>query len=158
MRVRQRPLFFADHFEKAAYIQGCGERDSAEPLVIAWAQHLRGRNEWETTAAILGFCQISIDYINDPGVEIIDSAPACIVRGIGDCDAKTILLIALCLASGIPAMVDPVFKDGGRRFPHVRALVFLAGEWRRVDPTIVNSTIGNLPTSGAITNYWGNVE
>ena len=86
------------------------------------------------------------------GIELLDSAPVGLFRGYGDCDLKARLFVALCLASGLVAEIDPVFR-GAYGFPHVRAKVLRAtGEtsgapqqWDVADPTIINSTIGHLP-------------
>jgi transglutaminase-like putative cysteine protease len=82
--------------------------------------------------------------------ELLDSAAVGLHRGYGDCDLKARLFVALCLACGVAAEIEPVFK-GETGFPHVRARVLTetsetGGErWETADPTIVNSTIGHLP-------------
>ncbi len=154
--IKARALHFRDHFEKAAYMQQGAERDAHAPLVRAWAsQFLQGRDSRAIADAILSFCQLSIDYVNDPGVEILDSASVAIVRGFGDCDAKSRLFVALCLACGIPARIQPRFREGGKRFPHVLAAVQLDNCWYEADPTIINSRIGQIPVQNIVTNYWG---
>lgn len=154
--ITARPLYFRDHFEKAAYMQQGAERDADAPLVRAWAsQFAHGTSPRARAEAILSFCQFAIDYVNDPGVEILDSASVALVRGFGDCDAKSRLFVALCLACRIPARIQPRFREGGKRFPHVLAAVHLDDHWYEADPTILNSRIGHIPLQNVITNYWG---
>ena len=76
-----------------------------------------------------------------------------LLRGYGDCDAKARVFVALCRASGIPAREHSVRP--AQDFPHILAEVCVNGQWRRVDPTILNSSIGNIPPAWlAVTNYW----
>ncbi len=156
MKFKSQPLSFENHEAKAVYMQQGANRDASKPLVLEWAKQFSPIvNDWERAEAILRFSQRCIDYVNDPGVEILDSASAALTRGFGDCDVKTRVFIALCKACGIDAKVLPVFRDRGRRFPHVLAAVFLNDQWWKADPTIVNSKIGIVPKRGAITNTWG---
>jgi transglutaminase-like putative cysteine protease len=106
----------------------------------------------ERPAAILRFVQWGIDYVRDPGREVLEDAAVALLRGYGDCDAKSRLFVALCIACGIPARGLPVRVD--EDFPHILAEVFVDGRWQRADPTILNSAIADIPpASRAITNY-----
>ncbi len=154
--IKASPVYFKDNFEKAAYMQRGAEKDAHAPLVRAWArQFLQGPDARSIAEAIFSFCQLAVDYVNDPGVEILDSASVALARGFGDCDAKSRLFVALCLACGIPARIQPRFREGGKRFPHVLAAVQLNHQWYEADPTIVNSRIGQIPIRNIVTNYWG---
>jgi hypothetical protein len=136
---------------KAVWMQHGAERDSMHPLVLQWARVFAPFPRPERERRILNFCQFSIRYVRDPKVEVLDSSPVCLTRGFGDCDAKARLFCALCLACGVDAKIDPVFR--GDRFPHVRARVFEPDDWQPgdhagwivADPTILNSDIGSLP-------------
>lgn len=149
-----RRLTFRDVREKAAYMSDAARRDAAAPLVRATAARFREiADPWARARAILRFCQYCIEYTRDPGTEVLDSGEVGLVRGYGDCDVKARLCVALMLASGLEAEIDPVFV--GDTFPHVRARVYLDRRWWVVDPSILNSDVGALPTSGVVTNWRG---
>lgn len=131
--------------EKAAYLQRKAVEDTKSPRVQEWAKQFSGiADEMQRARAILRFVTLAVDYVRDPGVEVLDGAGVVCVRGYGDCDAKMRLFVALCLLCGISARAFPVFV--GPRFPHVRAEVFVGGRWLPVDPIIVNSDVGVLPS------------
>lgn len=140
--------------EKAAYMQTAAERDARTPEILRTAARFREITDpWSRAQAILRFCQYCVAYVRDPGpgVEVLDSAEAGLWRGFGDCDLKARVCVALMLASGLHAEIEPVFR--GDSFPHVRARVFLRERWWSVDPSIVNSDIGQIPTQGIMTGY-----
>ena len=157
-----RWAYFPDREAKAAYMRAAAHHDALNPEVRSWAKEFDRLRLEERAAAILRFVQECIRYERDPatfdrdgtrhGIELLDSAPVGLFRGYGDCDLKARLFVALCLASGLVAEIDPVFR-GAYRFPHVRAKVLrVTGEtsvapqqWDVADPTIINSTIGHLP-------------
>jgi hypothetical protein len=157
-----RWAYFPDRDAKAAYMRAAAHHDALSPEVRSWAREFTPLSPEERAAAILRFCQEDIRYERDPatfdpdgtrhGIELLDSAPVGLFRAYGDCDLKARLFVALCLASGLVAEIDPVFR-GAYGFPHVRAKVLRGtGEtsgapqqWDVADPTIVNSTIGHLP-------------
>jgi transglutaminase-like putative cysteine protease len=130
--------------------------DAHDPAVLAWARAFAGLPRPGREEAILRFVQRCIRYERDPawydreghrhGIEVLDSSAVALQRGYGDCDVKARLFVALCLATGVQAEIDPVFR-GENGFPHVRARVLApdGGRWQTADPTIVNSTIGKLP-------------
>ena len=120
-----------------------GSKDAIAPLVA--------RDPFEGVRSILRYVQFCIHYVRDPKRELLDSGPAALVRGFGDCDCKARLFVALCLALGIEADLDPVFQ--GSEFPHVRAKVRLFGVWLRCDPCIINSDVGMIGTSRPLKTY-----
>jgi len=173
-RADARRVVFPNRDAKAAYMADAAIHDTEDPRVLAWAPVFRQLPLDERAAAILRFCQHCIRYERDPGIidpdgtrhgiEVLDSSAVGLDRGYGDCDLKARLFVALCLASGLDAAIEPVFS-GRNGFPHVRARVRSAGSetsgtwdprprpaWssrtcgpETADPTIVNSTIGHLP-------------
>jgi transglutaminase-like putative cysteine protease len=151
-----RWINFPNREAKAAYMADAARHDAHDPAVLAWARAFAALPRPEREEAILRFVQRCIRYERDPawydpeghrhGIEVLDSSAVALQRGYGDCDVKARLFVALCLATGVPAEIEPVFR-GWNGFPHVRARVLaLDGSgWRTADPTIVNSTIGHLP-------------
>jgi hypothetical protein len=146
---------FPDREAKAAYMQAAAEDDQWDPAVVAWARQFTSLPLAERARAILRFVQRCIRYERDPathdaegvrhGIELLDGSAVGFNRAYGDCDLKARMLVALCLASGCQARIDPVFT-GENGFPHVRAVVWVDGRgWQVADPTIVNSEIGWLP-------------
>src|SRR5262249_33059268 len=86
-------------------------RDGQHPRVKQWAAEFEKLPPGAPrAAAILRFCQYSIDYVRDPGEEVLESADVVLLRGYGDCDAKERLFVALCTACGIAARALPVFR------------------------------------------------
>jgi transglutaminase-like putative cysteine protease len=150
--VRRR--VFKNAREKAAFMEAGARSDARSPLVVATAaRFIQEPDRWRRARAILQFCQYCIEYVRDPGpgVEVLESSEVGLVRGFGDCDVKARLCVALMLASGLHAEIDPVIV--GASFPHVRARVYLSGRWWRVDPSIINSDIGLIPPGTVITNW-----
>jgi hypothetical protein len=163
----RRHVIFPTRADKVAYMREAGIRDARDPIVLSWAEQFKlPRPACER--AILRFAQLAIRYEHDPswydargkrhGVEVLDSPAVVVHRGFADCDAKERLLRALGLACEVPVEIDPVLV-GDNGFPHVRSKVWYtvpelrrwyginanAPRWLVADPTIVNSTIGNLP-------------
>ncbi len=159
-RANSRWIHFADREAKAKYMSKAARHDAEDPILLGWARQFNRLPVDKRAAAILRFVQRCIRYERDPawfdaqgtrhGIELLDSAAVGLHRGYGDCDLKARLFVALCLACGVTADIEPVFT-GEAGFPHVRARVLretseTAGErWKTADPTIVNSTIGHLP-------------
>ena len=159
-RANARWIHFADREAKAKYMSKAAQHDSEDPILVGWARQFNRLPVDKCAAAVLRFVQRCIRYERDPawfdaqgtrhGIELLDSAAVGLHRGYGDCDLKARLFVALCLACGVAADIEPVFT-GENGFPHVRARVLratseTAGErWETADPTIVNSTIGHLP-------------
>ena len=151
-----RWISFANREAKAAYMADAARHDAHDPAVLAWARAFAGLPRPHREEAILRFAQRCIRYERDPawydregqrhGIELLDSSAVALQRGYGDCDVKARLFVALCLATGVPAEIEPVFQ-GENGFPHVRARVLRPDgrRWQTADPTIVNSTIGKLP-------------
>lgn len=147
-------IFFDTKEDKAAYMQAAAQQDARTPQLLAAAQRFWGiADPWKRAQAILRFCQYCIQYVKDPGpgIEVLDSSEVGLWRGFGDCDLKARLCVALMLASALDAEIEPVFREDA--FPHVRARVYLNRQWWSIDPSIVNSDIGQIPTRGIMTSY-----
>ena len=144
---------FATNREKAAFMLEQSIADAHLPAVRHWASVFRKLPVNERPGAIFRFVQWAIDYVRDPGQEVLEDAATVLLRGYGDCDAKSRTFVVLCVASGIPARGLPVRVDDG--FPHIVAEVYVGDRWLKADPTILNSAIGDVPAAAsAITNYW----
>jgi hypothetical protein len=151
-----RWITFKDREDKARYMADAARHDAADPAIQWWVQAFRALPRPEREGAILRFCQRCLRYERDPawfdarggrhGIELLDSSAVGLSRGYGDCDLKARVFVALCLAAGVPAEIEPVFR-GENGFPHVRARVLRVDDarWDTADPTIVNSSIGALP-------------
>jgi hypothetical protein len=137
---------FADREAKAKYMSEAARHDAEDPTVRAWARQFLPLPRHKRAGAILRFVQRCIRYERDPawyddqgnrhGIELLDSAATGLFRAYGDCDLKARLFVALCLACGVAADIDPVFT-GQNGFPHVRAralaeLAETAGEEERL--------------------------
>lgn len=149
--VRVKQVLFRTKEEKAEYMSRESIQDARLPRVRAWAKTFLRLPPSERAPAILQFVQYGIDYVRDPGEEVLEDADVVLERGYGDCDAKERLFVALCNAVGIPAKGHPVFR--GERFPHILADVWIGRRWVPADPTIQNSSIGQIPPARfALTN------
>ncbi len=68
-------------------------------------------------------------------------------RGVDDCDAKARLFVALCLAAGVPAEIQPWWsKSQPRDLMHVSAKVFLGHKWRPIELTLSRARLDELGT------------
>ncbi len=151
--MKIRMIRFKDNLEKAAYLQNEAVKDARFPIVQAWAAQFRNiPDEMARARAILRFCTHCIDYVNDPGVEVLDDSAVALVRGFGDCDVKARLFVALCELSGLRARTQPILR--GNRFPHIRAEVFVDGKWQVADPIIANSDVGRVPSNVNARTSW----
>jgi hypothetical protein len=156
-RGAARWISFRDREDKARYMADAARHDAHDPVIQAWALAFGALPRPERERAILRFCQRCFRYERDPawydregnrhGIELLDSSSVGFQRGYGDCDLKARIFVALCLAAQVPAEIEPVFR-GANGFPHVRARVLRpdASRWETADPTVVNSTIGHLPS------------
>lgn len=73
-----------------------------------------------------------------------DDAIDALVRGKDDCDAKARLFVALCLARGFQAKLEPHWKNGVLK--HVSALVNYNG-WIPVETILSRARLGDTPDS-----------
>ena len=102
------------------------------------------------------FCQNAIRYQHDPDlVERLEPAELTLELGVGDCDAKARLAVALARALGIEAKVWPIWKGptlahvvagyrwpGSRSFPGARSDGWVIG-----DSTVKGAALGQSPLS-----------
>jgi hypothetical protein len=156
-RGSARWITFKDREDKASYMADAARHDASDPAIKHWSEAFRALPRPDRERAILRFCQRCLRYERDPawfddhgarhGIELLDSSSVGLLRGYGDCDLKARVFVALCLASAVPAEIEPVFR-GENGFPHVRARVLRPEQavWETADPTIVNSEIGRLPS------------
>ena len=152
MTLRVSALYFPSNLAKARFMAAGSVSDHKLREVHRWAAVFRRLPYVERAAAILRFCQYAIDYVRDPKREVLEDSAVTLLRGYGDCDAKTRVFVALCRASGVPAREKPVRP--AQDFPHILAEVYIRGRWRPADPTIVNSSIDRIPPAWlAVTNY-----
>ena len=151
--LRVHVVDFPTGLAKAQYMKRASVADASLAIVQRWARVFCELPLDARAPAILKFCQYALDYVRDPKREVLEDSTVTLSRGFGDCDAKSRVFIALCLASGLPARSHPVRPEAD--FPHVLAEVYWRGAWQKADPTIVNSEIGRIPPGAmAVTNYW----
>ncbi len=151
--LRVHVVDFPTGLAKAQYMKRASIADASLDAVLRWARVFRELPLDARAPAILKFCQYALDYVRDPKREVLEDSTVTLTRGFGDCDAKSRVFIALCLACGIAARSFPVRPEAD--FPHVLAEVYWRGMWQRADPTILNSAIGRVPPGAmAVTNYW----
>ncbi len=148
-----RQVDFSTGLAKAAFMKTASRADVTLPEIQRWADVFRRLPYDERAPAILTFCQYALDYIRDPKREVLEDSAVTLARGFGDCDAKSRVFVALCLACGVPARSFPVRPEYD--FPHVLAEVYWRGQWQKADPTVLNSEIGRIPPGSlCVTNYW----
>jgi transglutaminase-like putative cysteine protease len=153
MRARVQKVAFSTGLDKAQYMKRASAQDVTLRPIQRWARIFRELPYEDRAPAILKFCQYALDYVRDPKREVLEDSAVTLLRGFGDCDAKSRVFIALCLACDVPARSYPVRPEAD--FPHVLAEVFWRGNWQKADPTILNSEIGRIPSASmAVTNYW----
>lgn len=76
-----------------------------------------------------------------------DDAIDAIQRGADDCDAKARAFVALHLAVGQRARMQPVWKQKGESYElaHVYPEVFLDGRWQPAETTLARAVLGEPP-------------
>lgn len=72
-----------------------------------------------------------------------DDAVEALLRGADDCDAKSRIFVALCLAAKIPAKMMPL--ERGDMLQHVYGAVCLGEEWLPVETTLRRARVGDDP-------------
>jgi transglutaminase-like putative cysteine protease len=105
-------------------------------------KHIGGHDFLSEVNAIFEFVRDSIRYTRDPtGIELVQSPIRTIQTGFGDCDDKTVLFCALCEAIGHKTRIV-LESTSGRGWTHVRADVFIYGQWIPADCTPENKNLG----------------
>lgn len=119
--------------------------------VVARVRDEVGRDDMAMVGGLFAWVRDEVAFDMAPDVQGRSSwaASSTIVRRWGFCQQKAIALVALCRASGIPAVpvyqsvVDARMPDrfekylpGKRMDPHGLAAVHVGGCWQRLDPTI----------------------
>lgn len=70
-----------------------------------------------------------------------NDAVDALIRGSDDCDAKARLFVALCLAKGFSAKLDPKWENG--ELKHVSAQVEYNGSWIPVETILTRARLGD---------------
>lgn len=112
--------------EKARWLDEAAQNDARLPLTRRLAVTVARKtdpNRKDLLAEELHrFVRDSIRYVHDPSFEEFASSDVTLQRGIGDCDDKARLFVALARAVGLEAHIRPVFDAAGN-FVHVQAVV-----------------------------------
>ena len=120
-----RTVTFADGMAKANWLDAMATLDARLPetrgLALRFAkQRVHDPNDKEALARdIHGWVRDCIRYVNDPAGEELSDSDQILAIGVGDCDDKARLFVALCRAIGIEARIKPCFE--GENFVHVQA-------------------------------------
>lgn len=148
---------------KWEFLRDAPARDALTPELRNVAQHLRAVafvSPWKSWAfASLAFSVANdlIVYVSDVdrvGREQIDgltdpqgSTLSSLERGTDDCDAKARIFVALCLAVGISAEMQPLWR--GERLQHVFGRVWVQGpydtapRWYNAETILARAKLGD---------------
>jgi transglutaminase-like putative cysteine protease len=148
--------------EKWDFLRDAPANDARNPLLRRVAFHLWAaafHNPWRFATLAQSVARDWIRQVTDTarvgGEDIAgftrlpqpDDAIDALKRGEDDCDAKSRLFVALCLAVGIPANVVPWWtKTDPPDLSHVSAEVLLGGKWRPVELTLSRARLDELGT------------
>lgn len=112
--------------EKARWLDEAAQADARLPLTRKFAVQVARSidpNRKDLLAEELHrFVRDSIHYVHDPSFEEFASSDVTLQRGIGDCDDKARLFVALARSVGLDARIRPVYDKAGN-FVHVQATV-----------------------------------
>jgi len=100
------------------------------------------RDELAEVGALFEYVRDRIRYVRDVhNVETLCYPAMTLQRLIGDCDDQTMLLCALCEASGYPTrLVMAQYQSGD--WEHVYCQVFVRGQWMDCDPIERSAYLG----------------
>lgn len=140
---------FSNDLEKWKWLEEAPHSDIAAPGIRNIASHL-----WQACLKrpvlyahlAAAMARDGIKYQIDTarvGHEDLGHPLEALYRGVDDCDSKSRLFVALCLAVGIPAKMQPLWR--GSFLQHVYAAVYLNKKWFPVELTLSRARIGDTP-------------
>lgn len=102
---------------KLRILQKGADDDATDPFIVEHATKLARAHKPDDYEAIANeihrFVRDGIRYQRDPALkEEFESAGTVLRRGWDDCDGKSRLAVALALALGIEAEINPMWRDG----------------------------------------------
>ena len=112
--------------EKARWLDEAAQADARLPLTrrlaVTVARKIDPNRKDLLAEELHRFVRDSIHYVHDPSFEEFASSDVTLQRGIGDCDDKARLFVALARSVGLEAHIRPVYNKQGD-FVHVQAIV-----------------------------------
>lgn len=149
--------------EKWAFLRDAPANDARHPEIAKLAHHLMDAahgNHFRFATLAQAVARDWIKQVTDTvrvGKEDIagltrtptpDDAIDALRRGVDDCDAKSRLFVALCLAVHVPAAIQDWWtKSEPKDLVHVSARVSLGGKWRPVELTLARARLDELGTA-----------
>lgn len=119
--------------EKAKWLDEAAMTDARLPLTRRLAVTIARKTDPNRKDLLVEelhrFVRDSIHYVHDPSFEEFASSDVTLQRGIGDCDDKARLFVALARSAGIEAHIWPIYNKQGD-FVHVQAIVRWPGSDR----------------------------
>jgi len=171
--------------EKWDFLRDIPQTDRWHPLIMRLAANLQSAAERNPHRYAFLAHAVARDWIHQVGdtertggediagftrSPTLDDAIDALERGTDDCDAKSRLFVALCLAAGIPAQIVPYWKrsDGSvhhemRGAPgdvlfHVAARCYVGGKWLPVELTLARARLGEpgelVPFENGVKHFW----
>lgn len=140
---------FRSDLEKWHWLEGAPARDAQDVRLryiarCLWLGALKRPTLFAQLA--LAIARDGIRYELDTarvGGEDLDHPFAALWRGVDDCDAKSRLFCALCIAAGLPARMVDHWRGG--QLVHVNAAVRIGGRWLPAETTLSRARLGEVP-------------
>ena len=111
--------------EKARWLDEAAQADARLPLTraiaVRIARTIDPNRKDLLVEEIHRFVRDSIHYVHDPSFEEFASSDVTLQRGVGDCDDKARLFVALARSVGVEAPIWPDYNKAGD-FVHVQAV------------------------------------
>lgn len=124
MSFARRTVEFPDAIAKAEWLAVAAQRDACCPTVRSASARITAgvTNERLRAERLHRWVRDQIAYATDPDGEQLADSETVLARGYDDCDGKSRLFVALCIAAGLEARIRAVFNERGD-FTHVQAQV-----------------------------------
>jgi transglutaminase-like putative cysteine protease len=143
------PPNFNNDLEKWNWLKEAPHSDVKSRQIIIIARGLKQASFGSDTLyahLALAIARDGIKYQIDTervGREDLGHPINALFRGVDDCDAKSRLFVALCLAVNIPAHMEGVWNNG--RLQHVYGRVYLNSKWYSAETTLSRARLGDNP-------------
>lgn len=139
--LRSVPGGDAGSLETVAVMRALVNAAKVDPYILNFAVSVvfqePQQDEAAEVGAIFNYVRGFVRYVRDVvGIESVSTPHMSIMRRVGDCDDKAVLLASLLEAIGYPTrFVLAAYR--GHAFEHVYTQVYFRDGWVSLDPTIM---------------------
>lgn len=131
-----------------ALLDACAWEDSRDPELVTLARDLTAFRSEPAEDYLLHWAQKNVPYVDEPIETFIGWRE--VLRGGGDCDDLTRLLVALVRARGGRARLATIEQQGDDGPIHVAAQVSLGCRWLWMEATVPGARLGESPRAACL--------